>query len=293
MKYAKYILIVVALYFGIKYHNIYLNTEKEINSIEDSYKNEMEKKWKAYSLNSENISFQCDSAGLILDLKYLILKHDIEIQYLQGKIDDQTYHAKLKESDKSESQDNSVNIEAWITKDESNPLPETPIPNLLYEKRNSSDGNSSALFVLFGIILPLFLLMDISAWQKVRRQHQKPIQHPTSLMEQMIYNGQTLTRLTGNDGKGEKNEVWEDQNGQYVKVPNTYVEVWEKANNQKNDNTMEYDVDGKKVILERQQAVDENGEIIADEWIDENGMPVDVPAEVTAAWDRLKHDVQT
>lgn len=290
MKYAKYILIVLALYFGIEYHNKYLNTKKEIESIEDSYKNELERKIKEYYLNSEKIEFQSDSAEIILDQKYLYLKHDNEVQHLSNKINDQSYYAKLKELEKNESEENLLIIESSFTKSEKIDWPETPIPELMYKKRNSSQDNSKTLFVISGLLLLIFPLVDISKWRKGRRQPQKSIQEnrpPTSLMEQMIYNGQTLTRLPGNDGKGEKTEVFEDQNGQYVEVPNTDVEAWEMANNQTNDNMMKYDVDGKMVLLERQRIELEDGEVV-DEWIDENGMPVEVPEETTKAWDTAK-----
>jgi len=57
MKYAKYLLIVLSLYFGVKYHNEYLKIAKEIQSIKEGYKNEYDRKFKEYTLNSENITF--------------------------------------------------------------------------------------------------------------------------------------------------------------------------------------------------------------------------------------------
>jgi len=220
----------------------------------------------------------------------LNLVHEIDILYLQGKFDDKTYRAKSQELKKNESKEASDNIKSWITKNESNPWPKMPIPNLMYEKRNSSQSNSKALFVISGLLLVIFSLVDILKWRKGRRQPKKSIQEnqpPTSLLEQIIYNGQTLTRLPGNDGKGEKTEVWEDQNGHYVEVPNADIEAREKAKASFADNTMEFDDEGKKKILERQKATNEEGETF-DSWIDENGMPVDVPEEVTAAWDAAK-----
>lgn len=61
----------------------------------------------------------------------------------------------------------------------------------------------------------------------------------------------------------------------------------EQAQAQQSANTMQYDVDGKKITVTRQQGEDENGEMF-DGWIDENGMPVDVSPEAVAEFDKQK-----
>jgi len=239
MKYAKYILIVVALYFGIKYHNEYLKTKKEIQSIEDAYKDEKTRKFKEYQINSENIKFQHDSVNLSLDQKYLELTHHIHIQYLQGKFDEETYGDKLQELKKSESEEVLANIKSWLKKKNGNIWPKTPIPDLLIEKRKTSEGRSNASYFVSGVLLFFFLLSDVLSWLKDRRQKQNPIQV--------------------------------NQQGTSLK--------------EKESNQMIYEVDGKKVILERQKATNEEGDVF-DSWIDEMGYPVEVPEEITAAWDK-------
>lgn len=355
MKHTKYILIVIALYFGIEYHNKNLKITKEIQSIEDGYRNELDRKSKEYNLNSENITFQRDSTELMLDQKYLILVHEIEILYLQEKFDDKTYRAKLQELKNSESKEASDNIKSWITKNESNPWPRMPIPDLMYEKRNSSQSNSKALFVISGLLLLLFPLIDISKWRKCRSQDKDPSKHSEEklhtgqdaqgnkliilretpggmayvcdpkgqkkwildieikkrrlqsldkvttrqmeefdqthqiqgklLQNQMIRDGKTLTRVDVGEGDGyvHASEIWEDENGNGVEVPNEEVAAWEMANELMIKNQMVFDGQ----TLTRQKLQLEDGSII-DEWIGEDGMDVDVPEEITATWDRHK-----
>lgn len=232
MKYAKYILIVVGLYFGFKYHNEYLKTEKEIQSIEFAYKEIFESKIKKHSLNTENNTFVRDSAKLILDQKYLILKQDITVQYLQGKFDKLIYNAKLQELKKSESEESSANTKSWLVKYMNNTWPSSPVPDLLYEKRNSTDDNSNALFVLCGLLFPLFLLID---WEKGQRQSQTPIQnnqYPISTKEhhnnQMIFNGKTLTRQKLQLEEGSVIDEWIGEDGNPVEVPEDITQAWDK-----------------------------------------------------------------
>jgi hypothetical protein len=231
MKYAKYILIVIGLYFGVKYHNTYLNTKKEIESLEDSYKDEKTRKFKEYRLNFENIKFQRDSVNLYLDQKYLVLTHNIYIQYLQGKFDEKTYGVKLQELKKCESEEILANTESWLGKYEKNNWPETPVPNLLYQKRNSSKENSNALFVICGILLPIFLLIDRERIKDLK-QPQKPKHENQTLLlsnNQLIYNGQTLESISTTTYEGDNIQLWVDQQGNHVEVPDNVTQPWLKA----------------------------------------------------------------
>ena len=356
MKYTKYILIVIALCFGVKYHNDYSNTEMEIQSIEEAYKGELESKFKEYSLNSENITFKRDSVSLSIDQKYLALVHEIDIQYLQGNFDIKIYNDRMQGLKKSETKEASENIKSWIKKNENNPWPTTPIPDLMYQKRNSSQGNSNALFVISGFLLLTFTLVDILKWRKGRRLDQDPSQHTIGklhtgqdaqgnkliilretpggmayvrdhkgqkkwildieikkrrlqsldkvtvsqmeefdqtiqnkdklLQNQMIRDGKTLTRVDVGEGDGHAHttEIWEDENGNGVEVPNEEVAVWEIANELMIKNQMLFDGQ----TLTWQKLPLEDGEVI-DEWIGEDGNPVDVPEHVTATWNIRKN----
>jgi len=356
MKYAKYIFILLALFFGVKFHSDYSDTENEIKSMEEAYKGQLKSKLKDYYLNSENIKFKRDSVSLSIDQKYLILVHDIENQYLQGNFDIKIYNDRMQGLKKSESKEASNNIKSWIAKNENNPWPTTPIPVLMYQKRNSSQGNSKALFVISGLLLLIFPLVDILKWRKGRRLDQDSSQHTIGklhtgqdaqgnkliilretpggmayvrdhkgqkkwildieikkrrlqsldkvtvsqmeefdqtiqikgklLQNQMIRDGKTLTRVDVGEGDGyvHATEIWEDENGNGVEVPNEEVAAWEIANELMIKNQMLFDGQ----TLTRQKLTLEYGEVI-DEWIGEDGNPADVPEEVTATWDKRKN----
>jgi hypothetical protein len=213
-----------------------LSSKTEIQSIEDVYKDELSRKLNEYHLNSENITFQHDSISLSIDQKYLVMKHDVDIQYLNGKLSDETYYSKLDELKKCESEETSINIKSWIANREKNVWPTAPIPVLLFEKRNSSETNSNFLFFVSGILLFFFLLVDILAYQKVRKQPEilkKEIQsciHDNTMM----LDGQKLTRLTVTLEDGDVIDSWIGGDGMDVEVPPETTAAWDKAKQQSN-----------------------------------------------------------
>ena len=290
MKYTKYILIVIALYFGIGYHNEYSNTEKEIRSIEDGFKNELDLKSKEYSLNSENISFKRDSVSLLIDQKYLILVHDIEIQYLRGNFDIKIYNDRMQGLKKSELKETSENIESWLTEYEGNTLPKTPFPELLIERRESSGKHYRLSFMLGGLMAFFFLFADVLTWLKDRRQLKYPIRvnKPHSPLnkqdnKRMVYDGQTLTRQKVQLEDSEVLDEWIGEDGNPVEVPVATTAIWDKVHELTDNNQMRRD--GKLLTrLSNGNGEYEGGEF----WIDENDQTQEVSSEEITDWEKSK-----
>ena len=346
MKYAKYLLIIVAVYFGLKFRNDYFNAGKEIRIIENANKDEVRKKSNKYELISENNNFKHDSACLIQDLKYLKQKHDIVVQHLNGDLDDQTFVSKMIKFEMDQLAD-SIALDNLLYESElKNIFPVAQIPTFLKEKEKSSLRNYKLMFVLSGLMTLIFLMIDKSrrikaisdlktkqrearailpsqqsearqqAETEARSFHKEHADKDTgnlkivtqktseegpdkywfvtkewknpatgkseyivqdaegnhesltqgqlagdpeeisenefadlsmnefNLAQQtkqaqedntMIRDGQRLKRLPNGDGIGNKTEVFEDENGKYVEVPNEEVAAWEQAKQQTKD----------------------------------------------------------
>lgn len=290
MKYAKYILIMLALFFGVKFRYDYSNTEMEIRSIEEAYKSELESKLKEYYLNSENTTFHFDSVSLSIEQKYLALLHRIEIQYLHGDFDKKMYYEKLQELSESESKENSDNLES-LPESKENPIPKTPIPELLIESRKSLGEYYRLSFILGGVMTFFFLLGDVLTWLKDRPQLKYPIRvnPPRSPLDklnnnQIVYDGKTLTRTKVQLDDCEINYKWIDVNNNPAEVPAATTAKWDMVHDWTDTNIMIRD--GRTLTrMKEGEREYEGGEF----WMDEDTQtPYEVPIEEVIAWEKSK-----